>query len=53
MFVLFNNTSLRRFKDMGSDCKDMLYEDWKESDFAIRLDTSTGIANNAQFLVYV
>ena len=38
---------------MGSDCKDLLVADWKESDFAIRLDKSTGIANDAQFLVYV
>ena len=38
---------------MGSDCKDQLIEDLKKSDFALQLDESTDIANQAQLLVYV
>ena len=50
---LSNNTIQRRIQDMGSDCKDQLIEDLKKSDFALQLDESTDIANQAQLLVYV
>lgn len=50
---LSNNTIQRCIQDMGSDCKDQLIEDLKKSDFALQLDESTDIANQAQLLVYV